>query len=105
KHVGAFVDPQLELTEVSRRTLAKGGPALVFQDVGTAGVRALTNLFGTESRIVAALGAEGPDALPELGRLLAALKAPEPPRSVGEAFRKLPLLKEIMHMAPRVLRT
>jgi 4-hydroxy-3-polyprenylbenzoate decarboxylase len=105
KCVSAFVDPQLELTEVSRRTLARGGPALLFDDVGVPGVRALTNLFGTESRIVAALGAEGPDALPELGRLLAALKAPEPPRSVGEAFRKLPLLKEIVNMAPRVLRT
>jgi len=105
KRVSAFVDPKLELTEVSRRTLARSGPALLFDDVGVAGVRALTNLFGTESRIVAALGAEGSDALPELGRLLAALKAPEPPRSVGEAFRKLPLLKEIVNMAPRVLRT
>src|SRR5690606_19524916 len=93
RRVTAFVDPKLELTEVSRRTLAGGGPALVLEDVGVPGVRALTNLFGTESRIVAALGADGPDALPELGRLLAALKAPEPPRSVGEAFRKLPLLK------------
>jgi len=105
KRVSAFVDPKLELTEVSRRTLVKGGPALLFDDVGVPGVRALTNLFGTESRIVAALGADGPDALPELGRLLAALKAPEPPRSVGEAFRKLPLLKEIVNMAPRVLRS
>ena len=105
KRVSAFVDPKLELTEVSRRTLAKGGPALLFENVGVPGVRALTNLFGTESRIVAALGADGPDALAELGRLLAALKAPEPPKSVGEAFRKLPLLKEIMNMAPRVLRS
>jgi 4-hydroxy-3-polyprenylbenzoate decarboxylase len=103
--ISARVDPNLELTEVSRRTLAKGGPALLFDDVGKPGVRALTNLFGTKSRIVAALGADDADALPELGRLLAALKAPEPPRSVGEAFRKLPLLKEIMNMAPRVLRS
>ena len=104
KRIGTRVDPRLELTEISRRTLARGGPALLFDDVGVAGVRALTNLFGTESRIVAALGAEGPEALAELGKLLAALKAPEPPRSVGEAFRKLPLLKEIVNMAPRVLR-
>src|SRR5690606_263833 len=82
-----------------------GGPALLFDAVGVPGGRALTNLFGTESRIVAALGAEGPDALTELGKLLAALKAPEPPRSVGEAWRKLPLLKEILNMAPKVLRT
>ena len=105
KKVRAPVDPELELTEICRRTLHKGGPALLFEDVGRPGIRALANLFGTEKRIAAALGAEGPGALSELGRLLAALKAPEPPRSVGEAFRKLPLVKEIMKMAPRVRRT
>jgi 4-hydroxy-3-polyprenylbenzoate decarboxylase len=105
KRIGVAVDPNLELTEISRRTLLKGGPALLFDDVGRGGVRALSNLFGARSRILAALGAESDDALTELGKLLAALKAPEPPRSVGEALRKLPLLKEIMNMAPRVLRS
>jgi 4-hydroxy-3-polyprenylbenzoate decarboxylase len=105
KEIEASVDPALELTEICRRTLLRGGPALLFKDVGKPGVRALGNLFGTEQRIAAALGAEGPGALAELGKLLAALKAPEPPRGVAEAFRKLPLLKEIVKMAPRVLRT
>ncbi|HEU4617609.1 MAG TPA: 4-hydroxy-3-polyprenylbenzoate decarboxylase [Gammaproteobacteria bacterium] len=105
KRVGVPVDPRLEITEISRRTLEKGGPALLFEKAGDKGVRVLSNLFGARSRILAALGAESDDALTELGKLLAALKAPEPPRSVGEAFRKLPLLKEIMNMAPRVLRS
>ncbi|HEX5418665.1 MAG TPA: UbiD family decarboxylase, partial [Gammaproteobacteria bacterium] len=105
KEIDLPVDPALELTEISRRTLLKGGPALLFNRTGAHGIRVLTNLFGAESRIVAALGAEGPEALAELGELLAALKAPEPPRSVGEAFRKLPLLKEILSMAPRTVRT
>jgi 4-hydroxy-3-polyprenylbenzoate decarboxylase len=105
KRIDAAVDPNLELTEISRRVLQKGGPALLFTAAGRQGVRVLSNLFGSRSRILAALGAESDDALTELGRLLAALKAPEPPRSVGEALRKLPLLKEIMNMAPRVLRS
>jgi 4-hydroxy-3-polyprenylbenzoate decarboxylase len=105
KEIDAPVEPNLELTEICRRTLLRGGPALLFNSVGSPGVRALGNLFGTEGRIAAALGAEGPGALAELGKLLAALKAPEPPRGVAEAFRKLPLLKEILKMAPRVRRT
>ncbi len=105
KEVDAPIDPALELTEIARRTLHRGGPALLFNRAGETGIRVLANLFGTEGRIVAALGADAPEALAELGRLLAALKAPEPPRSVGEAFRKLPLLREIMTMAPRTLRS
>ncbi len=105
KEIDFPVDPALELTEIARRTLHRGGPALLFKQAGKTGMRVLANLFGTQARIVSALGADGPEALAELGRLLAALKAPEPPRSVGEAFRKLPLLREIMTMAPRTLRS
>jgi 4-hydroxy-3-polyprenylbenzoate decarboxylase len=105
KQVDMKVDPALELTEICRRSLLHGGPALLFNDVGTPGVRALGNLFGAERRITAALGFESSAGLTELGRLLAALKAPEPPRGVAEAFRKLPLLKEIVKMAPRMSRS
>jgi 4-hydroxy-3-polyprenylbenzoate decarboxylase len=95
------VSAHLELTEVSRRTLARQGPALKFTNVDDRGIDVLTNLFGTPERIAAALGADGPEAFPRLGRLLAALRAPEPPRGVGDAWRKLPLLKEVLKMAPR----
>jgi 4-hydroxy-3-polyprenylbenzoate decarboxylase len=105
KQIEIPVEPKLEITEISRRTLLSGGPALLFNKIGDGRIRVLSNLFGSRSRILAALGADSDDALTELGKLLAALKAPEPPRSVGEAFRKLPLLKEIMNMAPRVLKS
>jgi len=101
KTVTAPIDPALEITEVSRRTLAKRGPALLFTAASPRGVRVLANLFGTEERVAAAIGADSRDALTELGRLLAALRSPEPPRSVREAWRALPLLKEILNMAPR----
>jgi 4-hydroxy-3-polyprenylbenzoate decarboxylase len=104
KTVTTPVDPALEITEISRRVLAKRGPALLFTQASRRGIRVLSNLFGTEERVAAAIGADGREALTELGRLLAALRAPQPPRSVGEAWRALPLLKEILNMAPKTVR-
>jgi 4-hydroxy-3-polyprenylbenzoate decarboxylase len=104
KTIAAPVDPALEITEISRRVLAKRGPALFFTHASRRGIRVLSNLFGTEERVAAAIGADGREALTELGKLLAALRAPQPPRSVGEAWRALPLLKEILNMAPKTVR-
>ena len=105
KEIDATVNPALELTEISRRTLLRKGPALLFKQVGNSGIKVLSNLFGTEQRIAAALGIDGPTAFHDLGKLLAALKAPEPPRGMAEAWGKLPLLKEILHMAPRTAKS
>ena len=101
KTVTAPVSPALEITEISRRVLAKRGPALMFTNASPRGIRVLANLFGTEERVAAAIGADSREALTELGKLLAALRAPQPPRSIAEAWRSLPLLKEILNMAPR----
>ncbi|HSG63439.1 MAG TPA: UbiD family decarboxylase, partial [Gammaproteobacteria bacterium] len=103
--VDAAVSPALELTEISRRVLAKGGPALLFAHVGRGTTRVLTNLFGTRERIAAALGIDPHEGFAELGRLLAALKQPEPPRGLADAWQKLPLLREALKMAPRESRT
>jgi 4-hydroxy-3-polyprenylbenzoate decarboxylase len=105
KTIDAPVSPALEITEISRRVLLKRGPALLFTRASHRGIRVLTNLFGTEERVAAAIGADSREALTELGRLLAALRAPQPPRSVGEAWRSLPLLKEILNMAPKTVRS
>jgi 4-hydroxy-3-polyprenylbenzoate decarboxylase len=98
------VSPNLELTEVSRRVLERGGPALLFHRASERGVRVLTNLFGTTERIAAALGAADTSAFAHLGSLLAALRAPEAPRGVREAWHQLPLLKQVLNMAPRTVR-
>jgi 4-hydroxy-3-polyprenylbenzoate decarboxylase len=104
KTVDAPVSPNLEITELSRRVLLQRGPALVFTQSSANGSRVLTNLFGTQARVAAGIGADGVEALAELGRLLAALRAPQPPRGIAEAWRALPLLKEILNMAPRIVR-
>ena len=95
------VDPNLELTEISRRTLELGGPALLFTQTGNNQCRVLTNLFGTPERVAAAMGADSVAALAEIGALLAHLKAPQPPSGLGDALGQLPLLKELMNLTPK----
>jgi 4-hydroxy-3-polyprenylbenzoate decarboxylase len=101
KRIATPVSPVLELTEISRRVLDAAGPALLFEHVGDFSQPVLTNLFGTRSRIGLALGTEDPEAMQKLGGLLAMLRQPEPPKGIGDAWSKLPLLKEVLKMAPR----
>ena len=61
----------------------------------------LANLFGTPQRVALGMGAESTEALREIGRLLAYLKEPEPPRGLREAWEKWPVLKQVLNMAPR----
>jgi 4-hydroxy-3-polyprenylbenzoate decarboxylase len=98
------VNPALELTEISRRALAEAGPALIFTKTNDRDIRVLTNLFGSTQRIAWALGAEDVAALSELGRVLAALRQPEPPRGVSELWDKLPMLRDLISMAPKTIR-
>lgn len=51
------------------------------------------------------MGEETIHALREVGQLLAALKEPEPPKGVKDAFAKLPLLKQALNMAPKYVRS
>jgi len=45
------VDPNLEIAEIHRRVIEKGGPALFFRNVMGSKFPVVTNLFGTEKRI------------------------------------------------------
>ncbi len=56
--VDAEVDPCLEVAEVTRRVARQNGPALLFRNVKGHDIPLVTNLFGTESRILRALGAD-----------------------------------------------
>ncbi len=106
------VDPNLEMTAWSVASLKRHGPALLFtrpQPAGGEAYRypALTNLFGTPERIVWGMGQELPasgdwrEPLRDLGRLLAYLKEPEPPRGWRDAWEKLPLLRRALDMGPK----
>ena len=85
-------------------------PALFERPAGHA-MPVLGNLFGTVERIGLAMGVEAgrpaQPALRDLGRLLAALREPDPPKSLRDAVQKLPqlarLAAKVFDMAPKVV--
>jgi len=99
------VDPYLEMTEICDRTLRAGGPALIFENVKGSELPVLGNLFGTPERVAAGMGAESVASLREIGKLLAALKEPDPPKGVKDAWDKLPVFRKVLDMAPKVLKS
>ena len=101
--VGAEVDPRLEITEICRRLLAAGGPAVLFERVKGSQMPVLANLFGTQERVGLAIGRTLPE-LEALGLLLAQLKQPEPPRGIQEAGALLARLSRVRHMPTRTIR-
>jgi len=103
KRVGAEVDPRLEMTEICDRVLRAGGPAILFKKPKGQAMPVLGNLFGTPKRVALGMGEEDVSALREVGRLLAYLKEPEPPKGLKDAWDKLPVLKQVLNMAPKVL--
>jgi 4-hydroxy-3-polyprenylbenzoate decarboxylase len=102
KRLAAEVSPRLEMTEICRRVLAAGGPALLFERPAGFAIPVLGNLFGTVRRVALAMGVEDAAELREIGKLLAYLREPDPPRGLRDAWQKLPLLKKVLDMAPKV---
>jgi 4-hydroxy-3-polyprenylbenzoate decarboxylase len=101
KRIAAQVSPRLEMTEICDRVLRQGGPALLFEKPAGHTIPVLGNLFGTVRRVCLAMGVEDAAALREIGKLLAQLREPEPPKGLRDAWDKLPLLKRVMDMHPK----
>jgi 4-hydroxy-3-polyprenylbenzoate decarboxylase len=95
------VDPVLEITEIADRTLRGGGPALLFENPKGYSIPVLANLFGTPKRVALGMGQDEVSALREVGKLLAFLKEPEPPKGLKDAFSKLPIFKQVLNMSPK----
>ena len=93
KRIRVPVDPYLEVTEICDRTLRAGGPALLFERPKGSEIPLLGNLFGTPQRVALGMGEDSVEALREVGRLLAFLKEPDPPRGMKQAWETLPIFK------------
>ncbi|MCG7981958.1 MAG: 4-hydroxy-3-polyprenylbenzoate decarboxylase [Candidatus Thiodiazotropha lotti] len=104
KRIHTEVDPNLEITEICDRTLRRGGPALLFEKVKGSDYPLLGNLFGTAERVALGMGEEQVESLRDVGRLLAYLKEPEPPKGMKDAWDKLPVFRKVLDMAPKELR-
>ena len=110
------VDPRLEMTALCDRVLRAQGPALLFErpagnsrGPGGGAIPVLGNLFGTPGRVARAMGADPTDwqqSLREVGRLLAYLKEPEPPKSLKDAWQTTrPVFMKVLDMAPKLRRS
>jgi 4-hydroxy-3-polyprenylbenzoate decarboxylase len=103
------VSPNLEMTEIQTRLLAEVGPAVLFENVirddGTPyDMPVLVNLFGTVERVAWGMNRE-PDQLRGVGETLAFLRQPEPPAGIRDALKSLPLLKTVMAMKPKTVKS
>jgi 4-hydroxy-3-polyprenylbenzoate decarboxylase len=106
------VDPRLEMTGLCDRVLKAGGPALLFEQPrgdfrgpSGAAIPVLGNLFGTPQRVARAMGADPAawrESLREIGKLLAFLKEPEPPKGLKDAWQNTrPVFMKVLDMAPK----
>ncbi|OCH76760.1 3-octaprenyl-4-hydroxybenzoate carboxy-lyase [Vibrio genomosp. F10] len=104
KRITHPVDPHYEMTEISDRTLRAAGPALLFENPIGYDTPVLTNLFGTPERVAIGMGRENVKELREVGKLLAYLKEPEPPKGFKDAIDKIPVFKQVLNMPVKRLR-
>ncbi|MDY6942274.1 MAG: 4-hydroxy-3-polyprenylbenzoate decarboxylase [Pseudomonadota bacterium] len=103
KRISVPVDPNLEMTEICDRVLRDGGPAILFEQPKGSNIPVLANLFGTQRRVALGMGADDTEALHEIGRVLAFLKEPDPPRGVRDAWNALPIVRKALDMAPKTV--
>ena len=86
KRIKTLVDPELEIAEISNRLLQAGGPALLFENVKGSNFPLVVNLLGTVERVCWALKVEKPEELEILGKKLAMLQQPKPPKNISQAI-------------------
>ena len=104
KRISASIDPHYEMTEISDRVLRQGGPALLFENPVGYDMPVLTNLFGTPERVAIGMGRKNVKELREVGKLLAYLKEPEPPKGFKDALEKLPVFRQVLNMPAKRVR-
>jgi 4-hydroxy-3-polyprenylbenzoate decarboxylase len=105
QELAAEVSPRLELTAIGDKLLRAGGPAVLCANVTGSQMACLINLFGTPRRVALGMGAESLADLRDVGRLLASLKEPEPPKGLKDAGKLLHMVKALWDMKPALQRS
>jgi 4-hydroxybenzoate decarboxylase subunit C len=95
--IKAEVDPYLELAEVHRRVIERGGPALLFENVKGSRYPVVTNLFGTERRIGLAFGAKPETLVREVVHVAESLLPPRP----AKLWQHRALAREALRLGTR----
>lgn len=93
QRISTFVDPVLEIAEVTDRITKSGGKALLFENTGTK-FPVLTNAFGSYRRISMAIGRNDLDeAGREIEKSFSKISGPS-----GSFFNKLSHLPDLFHL-------
>jgi 4-hydroxybenzoate decarboxylase subunit C len=87
------VDPRLEIAEIHRRVVARGGPALLFRAPKGADFPVVTNLFGTPERVALAFGTRPKEVLERLVEAAEKLVPPSLPKLWGARGLAFDLLR------------
>lgn len=96
-----YINPILEITEITDRISKHYGPALLFENTGTA-FPLLINAMGTEKRMAMALGVNHLDAISEdMEELFKHLTSPKD--SILDKLKMLPTLGSIAGWMPKVV--
>jgi 4-hydroxy-3-polyprenylbenzoate decarboxylase len=101
KRVSAEVDPILEITEITDRSVKSGGPALLFERPKGSRIPAVTNLVGSERRMNLALEVDSLDQVAERIRSFLDMQSP---RGLLEKVKMLPKLAEMGSYFPKGVR-
>ncbi len=96
-----YVNPHLEIAEITDRISKHDGPALLFENTGTA-FPVLINSMGSEKRMAMALGV---DKLDDIGKEIEQLfhQLAGPKESVLDKLKLLPTLKSIGSWMPKII--
>jgi len=89
KTIEREVDPELEITEISCKTIEEDGPALLFKNVKGSKYPVATNLFGTKDRMNLSLGCNPKD----LGEQILDFAQKSLPPKLSNIFESLPFIK------------
>src|SRR5882724_11058094 len=93
------VDPYLELAEIHRRVIERGGPALLFKQVKGSRFPVVTNLFGTAKRIELAFGPKPEQFVKELVSVAEALLPPQR----AELWKHRSLVRDFLKLGTRTV--
>jgi 4-hydroxy-3-polyprenylbenzoate decarboxylase len=92
------VSPHLEMTAIGDKLLRSAGPAVLCTNPQGYKIPCLINLFGTTRRVALGMGVDNISQLRDVGRLLASLKEPEPPKGLKDASKLLQMGKALWDM-------
>ena len=102
KRISEEVDPILEITEITDRTVKAGGPALLFEKPRGSRIPVVTNLVGTERRMNLALEVE---SLDEVADRIHSFLDMQSPQGIFEKMKMLPKLAELGSFFPKTVRS